>query len=93
MAAKLTMYTAEGCHLCEKAHKEILAASKIIKFDLTIIDIQNEYLTYEKYKDDIPVIALNGEEIARHKTTADFIVQKVSEYLSKTASGRKKSDK
>ena len=87
------MYTAEGCHLCEKAHKEILAAREKIKFDLTLVDIQDEYLTYEKYKDDIPVITLNGEEIARHKTTADFIVQAVSEYILKTANDRKKRKK
>ena len=75
------MYTAEGCHLCEQAHREILAAREKIKFDLTFVDIQDDYLTYEKYKDDIPVITLNGEEIARHRTSADFIVQAVSGYI------------
>lgn len=75
----LTFYTTEGCHLCEAAYKEILIAQALVSLHLEAIDIQDEFEIYELYKDDIPIVFMNGEEIGRHRITAEAIIRKTTE--------------
>jgi len=80
MIPKLTLFTTEGCHLCEKALENIRLAQLAVEFQIELIDIQDEYDTFEKYKDDIPVILLNGKELGRHRIPADLITKKIIEF-------------
>jgi len=64
---QLTMYSRSGCHLCE-AMKEILdRVRRQQTFTLTIVDITSDVTLLNQYEDDIPVLAMEGTEIARHR--------------------------
>jgi hypothetical protein len=66
----ITLYTKEGCHLCELALAVIEDVRRRHPFDLTLIDILDDPAAYDHYKHDIPVVLLDGGEIARHRLTA-----------------------
>jgi hypothetical protein len=67
---RITLYIKPECSLCDDARDVIDQVRSRIPFDLEIRNILDDLATYEKYKHDIPVILLDGREIARHRLTA-----------------------
>ena len=69
--AHVIIYSRPGCHLCEEAKQAIESAQCADKYTLEEIDIESDPDLMRHYRDDIPVIMINGEEAFRHKVTAD----------------------
>lgn len=63
----ITLYSKPGCHLCEDAKEILIILSDIVHFDFEMIDITTDNLLNKKYQYDIPVVLINGEEIARNR--------------------------
>jgi glutaredoxin len=63
---RVTLYTKPGCGLCDEAKDVIDAVRTRIAFELELCNILEDLGLYEKYKHDIPVILVDGHEIARH---------------------------
>ena len=62
----LTLYSKPGCHLCDDAKRAIHEFSRECELKLTEIDISQDKELWDKFYYDIPVLLLDGEEIARH---------------------------
>ena len=67
---KVVLYGKPNCHLCEQALGVIEAARTLHPFELTVVNILNDWDAYERFKHDIPVTFLNGVEFARHRLDA-----------------------
>jgi glutaredoxin len=58
----ITLYSRQGCHLCDQAKQSIIELQKEFDFNLDEVDIdQNDELT-ELYGLMIPVVFINGKE-------------------------------
>ncbi len=77
LLAKVTFYTKPNCPLCEKALEQIELARQHIPFDLALVNILSDPEVYDRYKQDIPVVHLNGVEIFRHHVSAGELVVKL----------------
>jgi glutaredoxin len=66
----VTLFTKLGCHLCEAVEELLVSEQKRQPFAFIRRDISEDAGEYEKYKFDIPVILVDGVEIARHRLTA-----------------------
>ena len=66
---QVVLYSKPGCRLCEEARDEIESVGDH-RFDLTEINISNDLSLYELYRNDIPVVLINGRETFRHRLTA-----------------------
>jgi glutaredoxin len=75
----LIIYTKPNCSLCDEALEEVEAARQLIPFQLEQVDILNNLALYEKYKHDIPVLCLNGEEIFRHRVLREELMEKLQQ--------------
>ena len=64
--ALITIYSKPDCHLCDRAKKVIERCRQKVDFTVEIIDVSQNPELLERYRDDIPVILLDGNEIARH---------------------------
>ncbi len=62
----ITVYSKPDCHLCDLAKEIIERCRKKVDFTLEVIDISQNPELFERYRNDIPVILLDGKEIARH---------------------------
>ena len=62
----VTLYTKPGCHLCDIAKAVIVRCQHKIPFQLEVVDISADANLLTRYGHDIPVILLDGVEIARH---------------------------
>ena len=63
----VTLYTKPGCRLCEPVAATIAAAAKLRSFSSATRNILDDPAEYERYKHDIPVVTVNGREVARYR--------------------------
>jgi glutaredoxin len=61
---KVTLFTKPDCGLCHEAEAMLRRMSGKIRFELELVDIDADSSAYTSYRDRIPVIAVNGEEVA-----------------------------
>lgn len=74
MKPKVTLYTKSDCSLCFKAKKllETLQAEGVA-FELEEVDITRDEALYERYRFEIPVIAVNGVEALKGRITLEAL--------------------
>jgi glutaredoxin len=65
----VTLYTKLGCHLCEAVEAVIEQVGRRRQFELAWRDITHDAGDFEKYQHDVPVVLVDGVEIARHRMT------------------------
>ena len=76
---RVVIYSRPGCHLCEEAKKVIEASGYPEEYTLEEINIESDAELLRRYRYDIPVITINGEEAFRHRLTADGFRQKLKQ--------------
>jgi glutaredoxin len=59
---RVILYHAEGCHLCESAQRVLARVRAEIPFDLEEVDITGDPELERRYRERIPVVAVDGEE-------------------------------
>ncbi len=67
MGLNVQMYTKEGCHLCDVARSIILRVLEEIPFEFQEIDIESSNDLYERFKEEIPVVFVNGERVFTYR--------------------------
>jgi len=66
---KVILYSKPSCHLCEPVREVILSMQRIRKFEFVVRNIEDDPAEFERYKHAIPVVTVDGREIARHRLT------------------------
>ena len=61
-ARRVTLYRAEGCHLCESAQRVLAEVRSEVPFELEEIDIADDPALESAYRERIPVVEVDGEE-------------------------------
>lgn len=64
-ALNVVLYTREGCHLCEEAERMLARIGKRLPLKLHLIDIDSDDYLQRLYMVEIPVVTVDGTEIAR----------------------------
>jgi glutaredoxin len=59
----VVLYHAADCHLCEEAHAAITAVRAEHAFELSEIDITGDDRLEATYRERIPVVAIDGEDV------------------------------
>jgi glutaredoxin len=60
---RLTLYGKPGCHLCEEAREVVLDVRSRRPFDLEEVDITRDPVLEARYRERIPVVAIDGREV------------------------------
>jgi glutaredoxin len=58
---KVVLYTKDGCHLCERVLTELLKLRDEQSFEISIKDITTDSQLFERYKNIIPVVEVDGK--------------------------------
>jgi glutaredoxin len=72
-AGVITLYGRPGCHLCDEAREVILATAGAAGFELREVDIEADDAMLAAYLERIPVVELDGREIAELDVDADLL--------------------
>lgn len=69
----VTLYTTQGCHLCEQALTTLQRVREQVVFELVECDISGDERLHRQYFDRIPVIALDGVELCDHPLDEELL--------------------
>jgi glutaredoxin len=75
--AEVILYTRPGCHLCDEAKRAIENAGCADAYTLTELNIETSEQLVDQYRNDIPVITINGVEAFRHRVSSEEFRQKL----------------
>ena len=69
----ITLYTRKGCHLCEQA-RALIAEVAAGRATVEIIDIDTDQALRDRYTVRVPVVAVDGVEIAEYEVSRDLLL-------------------
>jgi glutaredoxin len=64
---RVTIYSKPDCHLCDVMKEIVQRVRGRREFELEIRNILDNPVDFEKYQTQIPVLFVNGSEIARYR--------------------------
>ena len=70
---KITLYTRRGCHLCEEAER-IVADVADGHAEVELVDIDDDPDLTERYTVRVPVVEVDGVEIAQYEVDRATLV-------------------
>ena len=56
----VTIYSRQGCHLCEDAHQLLASVQEELAFEIAVVDIDGDAELIKLYSDQVPVIHIDG---------------------------------
>lgn len=71
---RVTLYTKPGCHLCESVEQVIAAVARRHPLELVVRNILDDPADFGRYQHEIPVICVNGREVARYRLDAAELI-------------------
>jgi glutaredoxin len=80
----LTLYTKPGCHLCEAVEQAIAQVARRRPLEVVLRNILDDPADLERYQYEIPVVLLDGVEIARYRLTAEELEAAVARLTGRT---------
>ena len=78
-APHVTLFTKEGCTLCDKVKDVLEQVRSTVPHSLSQYDITDSSETFAKYKYDIPVLHIGNEYWTKHRLTVDEAVHDLRE--------------
>ena len=76
--AHVIVYSRPGCHLCDEAKAAIRQADVAEQYIIEEINIETSSILLESYRNDIPVVTINGVEAFRHRVDPSEFRKKLS---------------
>lgn len=71
---RVVLYSKPGCHLCEDMHEMVRQALHGTGVAVAERNITHDLDDFVRYQNDIPVLAIDGREVARHRVTEEALV-------------------
>jgi glutaredoxin len=59
----LTLYSTDGCHLCERAQRLLRSMPELRRTTLDVVDIADDEVLFERYGLTIPVLVAGPREL------------------------------
>jgi uncharacterized metal-binding protein len=69
--ARVILYSKPGCHLCEVMKGEMAKADCADLYRLEEINIESDPALLARYRNEIPVLVIDGCEVFKHRLSAE----------------------
>jgi glutaredoxin len=79
--AQVKLYTRPGCHLCDEAKREVLAAGCEGIYELVEINVDTDPELRRRYGWDIPVVVIDGALAFKHHLTREVFREELRRAL------------
>lgn len=72
--SRVVLYSKPGCHLCDDMQAQVHRALQGTGVSVAERNITLSLDDFVRYQNDIPVLAIDGREVARHRIEDDALV-------------------
>jgi len=69
----VTLYTREGCHLCDVVAEQLQKIQKETPFSVETVDVDSDPALAERYGMEVPVVMLDGKKLAKYHLDEDML--------------------
>lgn len=77
MSRRLTLYSKPGCHLCDEMKAVIERVAVRVPVDLEIVDISTDSALETRFREEIPVLLIDGRNAARYRITDEELERRL----------------
>jgi glutaredoxin len=74
---RVRLYSARGCHLCESARAVLQRVREEVPFELEEQDITGDPELERRYREHIPVVLVDDEQVFTHFVHADALKRRL----------------
>jgi len=74
---RVTLYAAEGCHLCERARGQLRGLQAELGFELDEIDITGDPELEARHREWLPVVEIDGQRAFVYYVPEDAMRRKL----------------
>ena len=78
MMTELTLFSREGCHLCEDMLFALQNLSDQHRFSVKVVDIDEGKILREELNAAIPLLLLNGKVVSQYHLNYDVLKEALS---------------
>jgi len=76
---RVTLYHAEGCHLCDRAIEVVREAQGRMQFAFELVDIGGIDALEAQYREHLPVIEIDGVRTFTYFVTVDGLLDRLGD--------------
>jgi len=76
--ARVTLYTRQGCCLCDDAKRALVEARARAAFEYEEVDIDGDDALRRKYNDEVPVIAIDGVKAFKYRVPMGELLKRLA---------------
>ena len=87
MNVVVTLYHAQGCHLCERALAQVAALRDELGFELEEVDIGGDPELEARYREWLPVVEIDGVRAFAYYVQPDAFRRKLAAAQSRSSAG------
>ena len=74
---RVTVFGADGCHLCERALEVVREAQAVGGFEIDVVDITGDEALEAEYRTLLPVIEIDGVRAFTYFVTAEALLDRI----------------
>lgn len=71
------IFTKDDCCLCEEAKDVLKGLQRVSPFELKEVDITRDEKLFERYKEEIPVVFINGRKAFKYRVDPDDMLRRL----------------
>jgi glutaredoxin len=75
---EVLVYSKPGCHLCDDVKEQLRKLQSEHPFDLREVNILEDPDAFEQYKDEIPVVFVNGRKAFKYYFDREQFLSRLS---------------
>jgi glutaredoxin len=76
--SRVVLYSARGCHLCDRARETLREAEAELGFVLDEVDVTGDAELEERYREWLPVVEIGGERAFVYFVDRDALRRKLA---------------
>ncbi len=80
---EVVIYSKPGCHLCDVVKARLERLRESIAFDLREVNILEDAASFEKFKEEIPVVFINGRKSFKYRLDERDFTRRAEAILNK----------
>ena len=75
---EVVVYSKPGCCLCDDVKEKLEVLQARCAFDLRVVNILEDPEVYQKFKEEIPVVFINGKQTFKYYLNEEQFLKKLS---------------